>query len=130
VEHDDLLPGTLGPAASPAHPAFRPHKLLRDARRRAVLRQVADGGILLLLNGFFYFWESARLPLTSRSDSLAILLLINAAFLASCALSRKVPEWRARRIASTWSAEERARSQEKMAQAGKPVPSNRLERRG
>ena len=44
-----------------------------------------------------------------RRESLLLLLLANLALVAYVWLSRSIPRWRARRLASTWSPAERSR---------------------
>ena len=109
---EDLLPGALGPdSARPAN-GFHPHELIRSERRRAILRQCGDGLALLALDALVLNWHEARLPFATREFSVALLAFANAGLLAWFLTAMKLPQWRARRIASTWCANERKRLQQ------------------
>ena len=86
---------------------FRPHELIRTERRRAILKQCCDGLALLALDALVINWHDARLPFTSREFSVALLAFANAGYLAWFLAAMKLPQWRARRIASTWCENER-----------------------
>jgi hypothetical protein len=105
---DVLLPGVKEIEAPPVA-VFDPRRTLVKARRRAAFQDVFD---LLLLSGvdwFFIAWPRTHIPFFSRHDSLTILVAINLLFVIYVVASRKLPEWRARRIASTWAPAERSK---------------------
>jgi hypothetical protein len=58
----------------------------------------------------FMLWETAHIPFLSRDASMAILLSANALYVADWLFTRYVPQWRARRVAMTWSRDERSRA--------------------
>jgi hypothetical protein len=110
VNAADLLPGTLGPDATQPDASFHPHQVVRQARRQATIRNVIDGTTLLLIDALIFFWPAARLPFTQRETTVALVALLNAVFLAVWLVRRKLPEWKARRIASTWCEDEREKT--------------------
>ncbi len=84
-------------------------RVIRRARIRASIRDCADLFLLLLVYAFFVRCPLAHVPLLDRHDSVAVLVAINAMVIAYVWLSRQVPQWRARRVSSTWCGVERAR---------------------
>ena len=108
MERRDLLPG-VRPDACPPRVVFTTRKAISRARIRANLRDAAQ---ILLLAGVDYFftqWPSTHIPTFDRSETVLIVLALNVLVLSHIALSRVVPKWTARRIASTWCLAERAR---------------------
>lgn len=103
----EQLPGTAGPVPPVAH--FDASGTIRKARMRADLSDFLDLSVLLGINLMFKMWESAHIPFLSRDASMAILLAANAAYVMDWLVTRYFPQWRARRIAATWSREERSR---------------------
>ena len=103
-----LLPG-VSPLEAEPKVVFQSGKLIRRARLRASIRDAADLFLLLLIDALFIGWPHAHVPLLGRSDSVIVLLVANAVIIAAVWLMRRVPQWRARRLASTWSASERQR---------------------
>jgi hypothetical protein len=104
----DLLPGVQR-TQPPRRVVCRSRRIITLAKLRAAMR---DGAQLLLLGSvdwFFAHWQFARFPLLDRTDSLRLLLIINSAALAHVILVRLLPHLRARRIAKTWSSNERQR---------------------
>lgn len=105
----ELLPGVAGPATVQPQPVYRPHEDVQRARRRAVTRGVIDAAILLAIDVFVFVWSDARLPFVSRANTLIVLAVIHVGVVCYWYASRKMPIWKARRIAATWSSDERAR---------------------
>ena len=84
-------------------------RVITRARRVAFARDAALIVLLACVDGLFSNFPSTRIPLLSRSDSLVVLGIVNAALLAHVWLMRALPRWSTRRIAETWCARERAR---------------------
>lgn len=103
-----LLPG-VSAARLPPSVVFRSDRVIRRARVRASVRDGADLLLLLVVDAFILRWPQAHVPLLDRHDSVAVLLSLNVLLIAYVWLSRQVPQWRARRVASTWCGVERAR---------------------
>lgn len=103
-------PGTAGPRSTPPSARYDAAGEIRRARTRADLSDFLDLSILLAVNLMFKIWATAHIPFLSRDASMAILLTANALYVVDWLVTRFVPQWRARRIASTWSQEERARA--------------------
>jgi hypothetical protein len=104
----DLLPGVRPDACPPRVVATTRSEIAR-ARFRATAHDVAQ---LFLLAGVDYFFAqhpTVHIPMLNRADSFTILAALNAAVLTHVILSRVMPKWTARRIASTWCLRERAR---------------------
>ena len=109
----EFLPGVTPPErdldpGEPSRHANAGAEVL-SARRAATFRDVFDSAILFALDLVVVTWPEARIPLMSRRDSIGALILFHVLFLGYCLLSRKLPRWRARRIAATWSPAERSR---------------------
>jgi hypothetical protein len=102
----ELLPG-VSPAQSPPHIVFQSRTVVVRARRRALLRDVLDLLLLLAVDVLFVRFPQTHVPLMARNNSLILLLVLNAALLAYVWFARALPRWRARRVASTWNADER-----------------------
>ena len=103
-----LLPGVRD-AGTPPAVVIDSRAVIVRARRRAAVRDVLDLVLLLCVDGLFLGWPRAHVPMLGRYDSLLALLALNAAMVVFMWLSRAVPRWRARRVAETWCASERAR---------------------
>lgn len=104
----DLLPGVKREAAN-RRVVCQSRRIITRAKLRASIR---DGAQLLFLAGvdwYFARWEFARLPLLDRSTSLLLLLVVNSLALTYVILARLLPHLKARRIAKTWSEQERKR---------------------
>lgn len=82
---------------------------VRRARRRAVLRVVLEVLLVGSVDWLFLTWPDARLPLSTRQTTQQLLLAINALLVADLWLMRSLPRWSARRVAATWSRDERER---------------------
>ena len=103
-----LLPGVES-AGAPPRIVFRSESVIKRARIRAAIRDSADLLLLLVVDALFIHWPLAHVPLLGRQDSVAVLLGLNVLIIAYVWLSRRVPQWRARRVSSTWCGVERAR---------------------
>ena len=103
-----LLPGVRD-AGTPPAVVTDSRAVIARARRRAVVRDVLDLVLLLCVDGLFLGWPRAHVPMLGRDDSLLVLLALNAALIAFLWLTRALPRWRARRVATTWCATERTR---------------------
>ena len=103
-----LLPGVADVRTPPAV-VFHSQKVIAGARRRAAIRDVLDLLLLASVDGLFLRWPLARVPGLDRVDSLLLLAAMNAMLLGYIWLSRALPRWSARRIASTWCVAERSR---------------------
>jgi len=103
-----LLPGVRD-AGTPPAVVIDSRAVIARARRRAAVRDVLDLVLLFCVDGLFLGWPRAHVPMLDRADSLAALLLLNAAMVAFVWLTRAFPRWRARRVAATWCAAERTR---------------------
>jgi hypothetical protein len=79
------------------------------ARLRATMRDGAQLSLLVAVDYFFSHWPSTHIPLASRHTTLFVVAAMNAGVLTHVAMSRMMPKWAARRIASTWCLSERAR---------------------
>jgi hypothetical protein len=102
----DLLPGVRETEVPPVA-IFDPRRTLKKARRRAAFRDAFDLILLFGVDWFFVAWPRTHIPFFSRHDSLTILIGVNLLFIVYVVAARKIPEWRARRIASTWAPAER-----------------------
>ncbi len=107
-----LLPG-VDEAGAPPPVVFASKNIVREARRRKVIHDVRDAILLGLVDAFFLSWPRARVPFLDRKESLLLLLGVNLALVIYIWLSRSIPRWRARRLASTWSPVERSRFRRK-----------------
>lgn len=104
----DLLPGVEGPEPRRVTAADFERDLLA-ARRRTAAEELLDCAMLILINVMFLMWPHAEIPLLDRQGTLVLLLLVDFGFVAAYVHARFVPRYRARRIATSWSAAERAR---------------------
>jgi hypothetical protein len=103
-----LLPGVRD-AETPPAVIIDSREVVARARRRAAVRDVLDLVLLLCVDGLFLGWPRTHVPLLDRADSLLVLFLLNAAMVGFLWLTRAMPRWRARRVASTWCVAERRR---------------------
>ena len=103
-----LLPGVADVRTPPAV-VFHSRDTIVKARRRAALRDVLDLLLLSCVDGLFLRWPRAHVPGLGRVDTLLLLVGINATLIAYVWLSRAIPRWTARRVASTWCVAERSR---------------------
>jgi hypothetical protein len=106
----DLIPGVEPPRRPPVDGRSLAREL-EAARRRASVEDLLDCAVLIVVNLVFLLWSEAKVPFLDRDATLVLLLLVNLATVAGYVRSRVIPGWRARRIATTWSAAERARFQ-------------------
>ena len=102
----ELLPG-VSHAESPPNVVFQSRLVVARARRRALLRDVLDLVLLFAVDLLFVRFPQTHVPLLARRDSLSVLIGLNAALLVYVWFARALPRWRARRVASTWNADER-----------------------
>lgn len=105
---DALLPGVSEQAAPPVM-VFDPTPTIRTARRRAAIHDLTDFLVLFGVDVFFETWPRAQVPFMTRHQSMTLLIAINLLFGAYVVVVRKLPEWKARRIARTWCEEEQVR---------------------
>ena len=105
----DLLPGASGPKTTPPRSNYKPHEQLRQARRAASIHDTIDTVIFVAVDAMFLLWPRAHIPFFSRRASLLILLVANILLISFWVRTRLVPRWRAKRIAATWTDEERTR---------------------
>jgi hypothetical protein len=103
-----LLPG-VSDAGAPPPVVIDSRVVVARARRRAIIRDVIDLLLLVGVDGLFLRWPLAHVPFLDRSDSLLVLLGLNAMLVCYVWLVRALPRWTARRVAMTWSLPERAR---------------------
>jgi hypothetical protein len=103
-----LLPGVSG-AGVPPPVVIDSRAVVARARRRAIVRDVIDLLLLVCVDGLFLRWNHAHVPFLDRHDSLLVLLGLNAMLVGYVWLSRALPRWTARRVATTWCLAERTR---------------------
>jgi hypothetical protein len=103
-----LLPG-VSSAGTPPAVVIDARAVIARARRRAALRDIADLLLLGCVDGLFLRYPHTHIPLLSRADTLALLVIVHAAFIGYVWIARTFPRWQARRVASTWCVAERAR---------------------
>jgi hypothetical protein len=116
---ETLLPGVL--AGKPRRAVIIDgSREIRRARIRAALRDLFDFSALLLVDYLFVSWPRTHVPFLTRHDSLIILVSANALFLTWAVMARNLPRWRAQRIASTWSSNERTRFDQGVRQQRRP----------
>jgi hypothetical protein len=102
----ELLPGVTTPDCPP-RVVCDAHAAIRSARRRAIARDVLQVALILAVDYLFVYWPESRLPFLNRAESLTFLRAVNAFVLVDVFLSRAMPRWAAKRIASTWCRSER-----------------------
>jgi hypothetical protein len=114
----DLLPGVVADSCGPKVICdSRP--VVRRARRLAFFRDLSQLLIVAAVDGLFVRWPLSHVPLIDRHDSLLLVAAFNALVAFHLIISRKLPQWSARRIASTWCAAERNRFATTMPQHGR-----------
>lgn len=106
----ELLPGVTTDSCPPVV-LCDAHAAMRKARRRALAREAIQILLLVCVDWLFVYWPDSRLPFADRTQSVMLLRGINTAFVAHLWLSRALPKWQARRVASTWCRSERERFQ-------------------
>ncbi len=104
----DLLPGVIPGGCEPTI-VCDSRSIVRRARRMALLRDAAQLFLVIAVDWLFYRWPLSRLPWAGRDESLMIVIAFNALVVGHVFFSLKLPEWNARRVASTWCATERKR---------------------
>ena len=104
----DLLPG-VSEAASPPDVQLQSRRIVLSARRRAALRDTFDLLILGGVDALFLRWPHAHLPTLDRDHTALVIAAVNAVVITYMWSARAFPRWRARRVATTWSARERRR---------------------
>ena len=106
---DELLPGVITAVCPPAI-ACDAKAAITKARRRAIVRDVAQITLLAGVDYLFLRWPEMRMPFLDRQRSLTLLEATNVAIALHFWLTRMVlPRWSARRIATTWSRAEQQR---------------------
>ena len=103
-----LLPGVSNETCPPSRRCDA-RRELREARRRTHLQEAFQLALIIAVDVLFMTWQSSRFPMLDRAHSIQFLFAWNAIFIAQLGLSRAVPRWTARRVASTWCARERRR---------------------
>ena len=83
--------------------------MIRSARRRATLHDFFDLTLLVAVDALFIRWSHAHIPLLDRAETMLVLVIANLALIVYVWSVRKLPLWRARRLAATWSPAERDR---------------------
>ena len=109
----ELLPGVTSDSCPPEI-VCNAHNEIRKARRRAIARDVAQVVMLAAVDILFVHWPESRMPFLDRAHSLTILRTINALIVADLWLTRAVPRWTAKRIASTWCKAEREKFERRL----------------
>ena len=104
----DLLPGIVTDACPPLV-VFDSKRAIKRARRRAILRDLAQLVLLAGVDWMFVRWPYSHVPSLDRAQTLFVVALLNAGLLTHIIVSRTFPKWSARRIAATWCLSERAR---------------------
>lgn len=105
----ELLPGVAGPEATPPGVGCNAQREVERARRSKKFRDLLDGVLLLALDYLFVAWPGAHVPFLSRSQSLSLLVAVHVVLIGYWIVSRELPPWRAKKIAETWTPEERLR---------------------
>jgi len=105
----DLLPG-VSQLGLPPDVICKSRRVIASARRRAAARDVFDLLLLASVDGLFLRWPHAHIPMLDRDHTALIVAAVNALVITYMWSVRALPRWRARRLASTWSATEQNRS--------------------
>ncbi len=106
--HPDLIPGVEPRRRSSVDGDSIARELAR-ARHRAAVEDLLDCAVLIVIDLLFLLWPEAKIPFLDRDATLTLLLFANVLTVAGYVWTRALPGWKARRIAMTWSAAERAR---------------------
>src|SRR5688572_11034469 len=109
IQQSDLLPGVEGPSDRRRVSASAVRQSLESSRRKAAVEEILDCAVLIVLNLLFILWSRAQLPFVGRDGTMLVLLASNALLVGGYFRSRILPRITARRIAATWSPEERQR---------------------
>ncbi len=104
----DLLPG-VRPDGCPPRVVLTSRREIRRARIHATLRDGAQLLLLAAVDYLFVWWPLTHVPMLDREMTVIVVALANALVLTHIAMSRLMPKWAARRIATTWCLSERAR---------------------
>ena len=104
----NLLPG-VSPSKTLPDVVFESRRVITSARRRAIIRDVFDVLLLVGVDWLFMRWPHAHVPALDRDQTALIVAAANALVITYIWTSRALPRWRARRVASTWSATEQNR---------------------
>ncbi|HYS55125.1 MAG TPA: hypothetical protein VER58_15315 [Thermoanaerobaculia bacterium] len=104
----EILPG-VSPDGTDPNVVFQSRPVIASARRRAALRDVFDVLLLAGVDALFIRWSHAHIPMLDRAATMLVLAIANAVLIAYVWSVRALPRWRARKLASTWSASERSR---------------------
>lgn len=107
-----LLPG-VQPDEGPKPSDVDARAVIEKARRSANRADLFDLFSLFAVDTVFFGWQSSHVPMLDRDQSLWLLAAVHVVVCAHVILRRKLPEWRARRIASTWDKAEQKRLREK-----------------
>lgn len=103
-----MLPGVSGDR-TPPRVVFDSQRAIRRARIRAVSIDVSQLLLLVAVDILFVRYHGTHVPFATRHLSVIILVVTNVVMVAYLILARALPRWRARRIAATWSADERSK---------------------
>lgn len=104
----DLLPGVTS-RSCPPRVACDAKAAIRKARHRALVRDAVQVTLLVAVDWLFVHWPESHVPFLGRGESMIFLRGVNALIFFDLWLSRAMPKWWAKRIASTWSRAERDR---------------------
>jgi len=110
----ELLPGVIADSCPPTV-VCDARAALRSARRRAFVRDAIQISLLIAVDWLFVHWPDSRLPFADRAHSLTMLRGMNAMIIGDVWLSRALPRWWARRVASTWCRSEREKFQRQLS---------------
>jgi hypothetical protein len=101
MSREPLLPGVTTSAVPPVV-VCDTRAAIAKARRRALARDIVQVVLLIVVDTLFLHWPNTHIPGVARAGSLELVALLNAAVIVQFWLSRTLPRWTARRIASTW----------------------------
>jgi len=73
------------------------------------MRDVFDLLLLAGVDALFIRWSHAHIPMLDRAATMLVLAIANIALISYLWTVRALPRWRARKLASTWSAAERSK---------------------
>ena len=104
----DLLPGVTIDDCPPRI-VTNSADVVSSARRRAVLRDLANVFLLAGVDYVFLNWPATHIPTLDRDGSVIFLAALNGIVATHMIMSRLTPKWAARRIAATWCLRERSR---------------------
>jgi hypothetical protein len=104
----ELLPGVIADGCGPKV-VCDSRSIVSRARRLALLRDLGQLLIVGAVDWLFVLWPLSHVPLIDRHDSLLLVAAFNVLVALHVIVSRELPQWSARRIASTWCVAERNR---------------------